>query len=81
MSVQDVIADVLENTHEGQSEWGHIGRAAQILDALRSAGYVVAKVPTPKPAPSNPFDDEAWKYADGWNACRAAMLASSEETP
>lgn len=44
MSARDVIADALQNTPEGQSEWGHIGRAEQILDVLHSAGYAVVPV-------------------------------------
>ena len=36
MSARETIAAILENTPEGQSEWGHLGRSEQILDALRA---------------------------------------------
>ncbi len=95
MSALETISRALRNTPEGQSEWGHMGRAQQILDELRAMpdsdrialaralvpeGWVVAEVPD-----AEEHDERLSVYgnavADGWNACRAAILASSEETP
>lgn len=47
---------------------------------LRAAGFVVAKVPENGVPPGNLWEiRDLMNWLDGWNACRAAMLASVEE--
>jgi len=67
--------------HDKENDDGYSGRAIMVseIEKLFDGKVLANEVPMMKMEPFQTIDKSSKNYAAGWNACRLAMLAASQE--